>query len=87
MSMIAYMARKPINPTQGADDERGCTLPSQVSQTEFGLDRPAEGSMRESKNLTPVCHIVEGDLTRIIVQENPHPLERGPLGEGSPWGG
>lgn len=73
MSMIAYMARKPIDPTHRADDGRGCTLPSQGAQTELGLDRPTEVGVRESKVVTPVCHIVEKDLTSIIVQENPPP--------------
>lgn len=81
MSMIAYMARKPIGPTHMAD-EKGCTLPSQGTQTELRLDRPTESNLRESKVVTPACHIV-GDLTSIIVQEIPYPLEKSPLGEGS----
>lgn len=87
MTMIPNMARKPIDPTHGADDQRSCTLPSRVTQTKVGPDRPTEGSMRESKGVTPLCHVVEGDLTSIIVQENPYPLERGPQGEGGHWGG
>lgn len=80
MSVITNMARKPIDPTHGADDERGCALPSRVTQAEVRPDRPTEGGMRESKCVTPLCHVVEGDLTSIIVQENPHPLERGAQG-------
>ncbi|KAL0623432.1 hypothetical protein AAY473_007140 [Plecturocebus cupreus] len=80
------MARKPIYPTHGADDERSCAFPSRVTQAEVRPHRPTKGSMRESEGVTPLCHIVEGDLTSIIVQENPHPLERGPQGEGSHWG-
>ena len=87
MTMIPNMARKPIDATHGADDQRSCALPSRVTQTEVGPDRPTEGSMRESKGVTPLCHVVEGDLASIIVQENPHPLERGPQGKGSHWGG
>lgn len=86
MTMTPNMARKPIDPTHGADDQRSCTLPSRVTQTEVGPDRPTEGSMRESKGVTPLCHVVEGYLTSIIVQENPYPLERGPQGKGSHWG-
>jgi len=52
MSMTANMARKPIDAAHGADDERGCALPSRVTQTEVGPDRPTEGSVRESKGVT-----------------------------------
>ena len=83
MTMIPNMARKPIDATHGADDQRSCALPSRVTQTEVGPDRPTEGSMRESEGVTPLGHVVEGDLASIIVQENPHPLERGPQGEGT----
>lgn len=87
MTMIPNMARKPIYPTHGADDQRSCAFPSRVTQTEVRPDRPTKGSMRESESVTPLCHVVEGDLASIIVQENPHPLKRGPQGEGSHWGG
>lgn len=87
MTRIPNMARKPIDPTHGADDQRSRALPSGVAQTEVRPDRPTEGSMRESKGVTPLCHIVEGHLTSIIVQENPHPLKRGPQGEGGHRGG
>lgn len=42
--------------------------------------------MRESKGVAPLCHIVEGDLTSIISEENPHQLKRGLQEEGSHWG-
>lgn len=80
MTMIPNMARKPIYPTHGADDQRSCAFPSRVTQTEVRPDRPTKGSMRESESVTPLCHVVEGDLASIIVQENPHPLKRGPQG-------
>lgn len=87
MTVIPHMTRKPINPTHRADDQRSCALPSRVTEAEVGPDWPTEGSMRESKGMTSLCHIVEGDLTSIIVQENPYPLKRGPKGEGSHRGG
>lgn len=83
MTVIPNVARKPINPTHGTDYQRSRALPSRVTQTEVGPDRTTEGSMRESEGVTPLCHVVEGHLTCIIVQENPYPLERGPQGQGS----
>lgn len=87
MSMIANVARKAIDAAHGADDEGGCALPPRVTQAEVGPDRPTEGCVRESKGVAPLCHVVEGDLASIIVQENAHPLEGGPQGEGSHRGG
>lgn len=54
--------QKTIHPTHGADDERGCTLPSWVTHTKAGPDRLTECSVIESKGVTPLFHVIEGDL-------------------------
>ena len=57
----------------GSDDEKGCTLPSWVIQTEVGLDRVTEHSVRVMKYVTPVCHVIEGTFTSIIIHRNLYP--------------
>lgn len=77
--------RFPRWPEISSDNQRICILASWVTQVEVEPD--VEGSMRESKGVAPLCHIVEGELTSIIIQENSYQPKRGLQEEGSCWGG